>query len=76
MVQTESAFEMFENKLNQRDNESLGRFLRFDVLNELIKGLPVKKIGDSQREFFRKGFATLIECNFDVEDLEVVWRAY
>lgn len=76
MVQTERAFEMFENKLNQRDNDSLGRFLRFDVLNELIKGLPVKKIGDSQREFFRKGFATLIECNFDVEDLEVVWRAY
>ena len=76
MNRTEDAFNAFINRLNQMENDQLGHFLRFDVLNELILGLPVKRIGDAQREFFRKGFATLIECSFEVEDLEVVWRAY
>ena len=76
MNELEEAFSVFQGKLNRLDNEHLGAFLRYDVLNEAILSLPTKKIGNAQREYFRKGFATLIEMNFDVEDLEVAWRAY
>ena len=76
MKELEDAFLSLKDRLNQFDNERLGMFLRYDVLNEAILSLPTKKIGNAQREFFRKGFATLIEMSFGVEDLEVAWRAY
>lgn len=76
MGELEEAYSAFHEKLNHLDNENLGSFLRYDVLNEAIISLPTKKIGNAQREYFRKGFATLIEMNFGVEDLEVAWRAY
>ena len=76
MKELETAFSVLQGRLDQFDNEHLGRFLRYDVLNEAVMSLPTKKIGNAQREYFRKGFATLIEMNFGVEDLEVAWRAY
>lgn len=62
--------------INALENEHLKEFLAFDILNETVNSLPKRKIGDSQREFFRKGFSTLIESDFDVDSLEVVWRAF
>ncbi len=72
----ESSFELFINKINRMDNDALGTFLCYDVLNEMMNNLPVKRIGNSQREFFRKGFAALLENNFEIDTLELAWRAY
>ena len=30
----------------------------------------------NKREFFRKGFSALLEYNFAVDSLQMVWRAY
>lgn len=76
MQETEQAFDAMVTKMSQMDNCQLGDFLQYDILNEVIQGLPVKKIGNAQREFFRKGFTTLIDMNFVVDDLRVAWRAY
>lgn len=72
----ETSFSAFIERIRNMDNEALGVFLCYDVLNEMMRNLPVKRIGNSQREFFRKGFAALLENNFEVESLEIAWRAY
>ncbi len=72
----ESSFSDFITRIDRMDNETLGTFLCYDVLNEMMANLPVKRIGNAQREFFRKGFAALLENNFGVETLELAWRAY
>ena len=72
----ETSFSAFIERISNMDNEALGVFLCYDVLNEMMRNLPVKRIGNSQREFFRKGFAALLENNFEVESLEIAWRAY
>lgn len=72
----QSQFAELRNRIEQMDNQTLGNFLQLGLLNEMINMLPVKKIGNAQREFFRKGFSTLVESSFAVENLEVVWRAY
>lgn len=72
----ESSFSVLMARIDKMDNETLGLFLCYDVLNEMMANLPVKRIGNAQREFFRKGFAALLENNFGVETLELVWRAY
>lgn len=72
----ESSFSDFIARIERMDNETLGTFLCYDVLNEMMANLPVKRIGNAQREFFRKGFAALLENNFGVETLELAWRAY
>ena len=72
----ESSFSDFIDRVSRMDNDALGTFLCYDILNEMIRNLPVKRIGSSQREFFRKGFAALLENNFNVDTLELAWRAY
>lgn len=72
----ETSFSAFIERISNMDNEALGVFLCYDVLNEMMRNLPVKRIGNSQREYFRKGFAALLENNFEVESLEIAWRAY
>lgn len=69
-------FAELKKSIEHLDNHQLGEFLQLNLLNERIKQLSVKKIGNAQREFFRKGFTTLVESSFDVENMEVVWRAY
>jgi len=72
----EASFSDFIHKIGKMNNEELGAFLCFDVLNETVNSLPIKRIGDAQREFFRKGFSALLEYNFAVDSLQMVWRAY
>lgn len=49
-------------------------FLKLDTLEERIKGLPTRKIGQAQREFFKKAFKKMVELKFNVNDLEPLWR--
>lgn len=76
MQMIQRQFDDLRNKVEQMDNYALSTFLQLGLLNEMINMLPVKKIGNSQREFFRRGFTTLVESSFDVENMEVIWRAY
>lgn len=69
-------FENMINKINQMDDAALAAFLGFDVLREKMASLPSKNIGAHQRSFYRQGFGVLIESAFNVDSLEVVWRAY
>lgn len=76
MKSIQDSFNSFKERLGRLGNNELGEFLQIPLLNETINTLPVKKIGNSQREFFRKDFSTLIESSFSVDNMEVVWRTY
>lgn len=58
------------------NNEELGDFLAFGVLNDVLKGLSTRKIGDEQRRFFTVGFEALVRSGFNADNMELVWRAY
>ena len=72
----EADFDTFISRIEEMNNDNLGVFLCYEVLNETISNLPIKRIGNAQREFFRKGFSALLEYRFGVETLEMAWRAY
>lgn len=76
MQKIQNQFSQLIDTIAGMNNQQLGDFLQLSLLNERIGQLPVKKIGNAQREFFRKGFSTLIESGFDVDNMIVVWRAY
>lgn len=71
-----SSFNNFCDKIEALDQDSLHEFLSLGVLNDSMKGLSMKKIGDDQRRFFKAGFDALISSNCNVENMDVVWRAY
>ena len=58
------------------NNEELGDFLAFGILNDVLKGLSIRKIGDEQRRFFTVGFEALVRNGFNADNMELVWRAY
>lgn len=64
------------DKINGMDNNELGEFLAFGILNDVLKGLSNKKIGDEQRRFFTVGFDALVKSGFNADNMELVWRAY
>ena len=63
-------------KIEALDQDKLCEFLSLGVLNDSMKSLSVKKIGDDQRRFFEAGFNALFSSNCDIEDMVIVWRAY
>ena len=63
------------SRISSMDEDSLSRFMAFDLLNELMSDLPTKKIGNAQRDFFKTCFKVLIETE-DLEGMQVVWQAY
>ena len=76
MQSIQESFAEFKDRLERMGNCELGEFLQIPLLNEAINTLPIKKIGNAQREFFRKDFSTLVESGFAVDNMEVVWRTY
>lgn len=76
MQSIQAQFAEFKERLKRMGNRELGEFLQIPLLNEAINSLPVKKIGNAQREFFKKDFSTLVESEFNVDNMEVVWRTY
>lgn len=55
--------------------DELAEFISLPVLNETIKSLSIKKIGNEQRKFFLAGFEAMFKCE-NLQDMNVVWRAY
>ena len=69
-------FKVFCTKIETMNNDELGEFLSFGMLNDVLKGLSIKKIGDEQRRFFTVGFEALVRNGFKSDNMELVWRAY
>ncbi len=69
-------FECLIKRLERMDSDELVGFCALPVLNEQIsiysKG---SKIGDEERSFFKNAFKVILEENFDLQSLEVCWRA-
>lgn len=73
--QISTNFQLFIDKLKTLNNSELLEFMSFEVLNEIIDK-PSTKVGDFERTFFKEAFTSLIEQNFEVNNLESCWRAY
>ena len=73
--QISTSFQLFIDKLRSLSNSELLDFMSFEVLNEIIDK-PSTKVGDFERTFFKEAFTSLIEQNFEVNNLESCWRAY
>ena len=64
-------------RLKTLSTNELEEFLAFQTLNEAItRGKAGLKVGDTEREFFLKGFQVLIEEEFELADMAPCWRAY
>lgn len=63
-------------KIEVLDQNGLHEFLSLGVLNDAMKGLSTKKIGDDQRRFFKSGFDALFSSDCNMANMDVVWRAY
>ena len=69
-------FNHFCERIEHMDQKDLHEFLSLGVLNDSMKGLSTKKIGDDQRRFFKTGFDALFSSDCNIVNMEVVWRAY
>lgn len=73
----EGNFEFLLNRLDNMSEDDVGEFLDFITLNELIEPSSSNvSVGDFEREFFTKGFQTLIDERFDLDVMTACWRAY
>ncbi|MEH6618180.1 hypothetical protein [Maribacter arcticus] len=57
------------------DAEDKDDFLKLDILNEAYKSMPVNKLGDSQREFFKNTFRQFFKDDYEIKTMEPIWRA-
>ncbi|WP_377481072.1 MAG: hypothetical protein P2A85_13930 [Microcoleus anatoxicus] len=60
-------------RLSNLNSSERRDFLDFPTLNELIGKKPAKS---NEREFFLQAFKTLIEENFNVDNMTPCWRSY
>ena len=71
-----SKFNKILEKINGLSHDALVDFISIPVLNEAVRSLSIKKIGNEQRKFFLAGFEAMFKCEDDFQDMNVVWRAY
>lgn len=76
LVKTKIHIDSLCSRINNMGSDELETFLSFGMLNDKINSLSNKKIGDEQRRFFRAGFEALFNSNSDIQNMDVVWRAY
>ncbi len=69
-----SGVEKLITRLSTMDQGELRNFLAFDILNERYSSFPKIRIGEKQREFFRRSFSELIDNKFDIS-LHEAWVA-
>ena len=67
-------FNELVQRLEHMDEEGIGIYLSFDVLNEILTSLPSKRIGDEERKFFFDAYSLLIKEEFKLDSLEEAWR--
>lgn len=66
--------EVLCERLNAMAPESLGDFLRLDVLREVLDR-RVGQVGRYERAVYGEAFKVLVEEEFDVPNMEQCWRA-
>ena len=71
-----SKFNKILEKINGLSHDALVDFISIPVLNEAVRSLSIKKIGNEQRKFFLAGFEAMFKCEDDFQDMNIVWRAY
>ena len=71
-----SKFTKILDKINGLTDDALVDFISIPVLNEAVRSLSIKKIGNEQRKFFLTGFEAMFKCEDDFQDMNIVWRAY
>lgn len=71
-----SKFTKILERINGLTVDALVDFISIPVLNEAVRSLSIKKIGDEQRKFFLAGFEAMFKCEDDFQDMNIVWRAY
>lgn len=76
LQRTKENFGKLCKRIDSFEQEGLCVFLSLGVLNDMLRSLPTKKIGDEQRRFFEAGFNALFSSNYDIDNMEIVWRAY
>lgn len=62
-------------RLSSMKNEELGNFLRLDILSEVLDK-KTSQVGRFERSLFSAAFKVLIEEKFDINSMEVCWRAH
>lgn len=62
------------DRMSLMNQDQLREFLAFDVLNERYSSFSRIRIGEKQREFFKKAYTELIENKFDIS-LREAWIA-
>lgn len=60
------------DKVESLGDDDLAEFLSFDILNEKIASLDKKKIGNAQREYYKKAFSEMLDME-EVDNLRIVW---
>lgn len=59
-------------KVESLEGEDLGDFLSFDILNEKISMLDKRKIGNAQREYYKKVFSEMLDIK-EIDNMSIVW---
>lgn len=65
---------VFLAKLQALDDQDLRDFLRLDVLEEVLNR-RAGQVGRYERGVFQEAFKVLVDEHFDVESMEICWRA-
>ncbi len=71
----EKNIEPFIDKIRKLSGEERKEFVCGDMLSKLTGKSSATK-GYENRQFFKEAFTTLIEEKFEVDSMEVCWRAY
>lgn len=61
-------------RLEAMNSDELGDYLRLDVLAEVLN-VRVGQVGRYERSMFSEAFKTLIDEEFEMDNLEACWRA-
>lgn len=76
LITIRDRFSRICKKVQSLSNAELEQFLSIPTLNENIKVLSVKKIGNEQRKFFLAGFEAMFKSEEEIQNMNIVWRAY
>jgi hypothetical protein len=68
-------FEAFNRRISEKLDDEMCDFIAIEELNEVIDNIPKgSKVGDIERDYFRRAFQVLIEKEFSLESLSPCWR--
>lgn len=74
MIEIEKGVAALVARLQKMPSKELGKFLKLDVLREVLDR-RVGQVGRYERAVFFEAFKVLIDENFELPDLEACWRA-